>query len=87
MFCSRGLYVLLSTPASIFETSCLAEDIKPVSLRQNRISGRLFILSFVCAKFYQMLFFKSSCPEDHLFPRDPLVQGDPFVQEDALAWR
>ena len=44
MFCSRGLYVLLSTPGSIFET------------RENsRISGRLFILSFVCAKFYHML--------------------------------
>ena len=36
--------MLLSTPGSIFET------------RENsRISGRLFILSFVCAKFYHML--------------------------------
>ena len=58
MFCSRGLYVyvLLSTPGSIFETSWLAADIKPLSLRQNRISGRLFILSFVCAKFNHMLY-------------------------------
>ena len=56
MFCSRVRYVLLSTPESIFETSWLAVDIKPLSLRQNRISGRLFIFSFVCAKFNHMLY-------------------------------
>ena len=57
MFCSRAvLYVLLSTTGSIFETSWLAVDIKPLSWRQNRISGRLFILSFVCARFNHMLY-------------------------------
>ena len=48
MFCSRVLYVLLSTPGSIFETSWLAVDITPLSLRRNRISGRL-LFSLLCA--------------------------------------